>query len=307
MHRSGGTLLSRLLNCHPDLVIWGEHGAFIKGLAESYELLLKHRALMRHHAELIDQHIQFTPEAQAKFYPWLSPFGPEDFLAHCQSLLTDLFARDIWPRQRWGFKEIRYHDPMVLEFLSAAFPQSQSVIQIRDPIELCVSNILVPWSMTKLELSGADKDQVEFERLVRDCLYAILVMQTNLQREADRRPERTLVVHYEKFGDAAATQTDRLFEFLGLRLTADVRQSLAHVLSSVAGATELKSAASNTTSLLNPAAIREAAASLLPEIKEELARTGPDLARLKGLQSDRGYCFLLGDQELLDSPLSSIF
>ena len=45
-HRSGGTLLARLLNCHPGLVIWGEHAGFINRLAEAHELLVRHHDLL---------------------------------------------------------------------------------------------------------------------------------------------------------------------------------------------------------------------------------------------------------------------
>jgi hypothetical protein len=32
-HRGGGTLMLRLLNCHPELVVWREHGGCINQLA----------------------------------------------------------------------------------------------------------------------------------------------------------------------------------------------------------------------------------------------------------------------------------
>ena len=35
LHRSGGTLLQRIVNAHPNVVIWGEHGGFINQLADA--------------------------------------------------------------------------------------------------------------------------------------------------------------------------------------------------------------------------------------------------------------------------------
>jgi len=37
--RGGGTVLARILNCHPQLVIWGEHVGLINRLAEIDDMM----------------------------------------------------------------------------------------------------------------------------------------------------------------------------------------------------------------------------------------------------------------------------
>jgi hypothetical protein len=39
LHQAGGTVLARVLNCHPDLVIWGEHVGLINRLAEIDDMM----------------------------------------------------------------------------------------------------------------------------------------------------------------------------------------------------------------------------------------------------------------------------
>ena len=46
LHRGGGTVLARVLNCHPDLVIWGEHVGLINRLAEIDDMVSRVGRLM---------------------------------------------------------------------------------------------------------------------------------------------------------------------------------------------------------------------------------------------------------------------
>ena len=41
LHRAGGTVLVRVLNCHPELVIWGEHVGLINRLAEIDDMVTR--------------------------------------------------------------------------------------------------------------------------------------------------------------------------------------------------------------------------------------------------------------------------
>jgi hypothetical protein len=41
LHRGGGTVLARVLNCHSDLVIWGEHVRLINRLAEIDDMVTR--------------------------------------------------------------------------------------------------------------------------------------------------------------------------------------------------------------------------------------------------------------------------
>jgi hypothetical protein len=44
LHRGGGTVLARVLNCHPDLMIWGEHVGLIDRLAAIDDMVTRSTA-----------------------------------------------------------------------------------------------------------------------------------------------------------------------------------------------------------------------------------------------------------------------
>ena len=158
-HRSGGTLLTRLLNCHPALVIWGEHAGILNKLAESYQVLARHSELLpeRSTAEL-QRTILAGRLGQTEWRPWNAPFGDNEFVAGCRTLVRGLFTPGVGPGQRWGFKEIRYHSPALVGFLRRLFPAAQFILLDRDPVELCVSDMLVSWSLDQLLADGVQHD-----------------------------------------------------------------------------------------------------------------------------------------------------
>jgi hypothetical protein len=307
VHRSGGTLLSRLLNCFPDLVIWGEHAGFLNKLAEAYALLADHAGLMQRTPVAIARYLAFDARARAGFDPWANPFGPDDFVTQCRRLLRDLFTHGVPQDQRWGFKEIRYHDPKLLAFLDAVFPLAQGVVLTRDPVELCISNMLAAWALERLEAAGVDRDRAEFLRAVEDCLYAIVAIERNLKAVMLGRADRVITVRYEALCESPSTELERVIKFLGLAVDRPIQARLDHVLAHVTGGTERRSDASNRQGWLAAAPIRDAAMSLLPRVREMIARDGADRARLRGLGPKGGYCYLLGDHHVGDPGISTLF
>jgi len=65
VHRGGGTVLARVLNCHPDLVIWGEHVGLINRLAEIDDMVTRVGRLMVHKTdeEIAEYHRLSGPPA----------------------------------------------------------------------------------------------------------------------------------------------------------------------------------------------------------------------------------------------------
>src|SRR5437773_6349288 len=109
IHRSGGTLLTRMLNCHPDLVIWGEHAGFINKLADADFLIRScSDALPERSVEELERYVAFGEDCQRDFSPWMNPFASSEFGKRCRDLLLAMYSR-AHAGKRWGVKEIRYH------------------------------------------------------------------------------------------------------------------------------------------------------------------------------------------------------
>jgi hypothetical protein len=127
MHRSGGTLLQRVINAHPDVVIWGEHGGFINKLAEADAALAQRPEVM---SPLAERDIQgfLSRRGAGNFDPWMQPFERSVYRKRCRDLIHDSFSRGLVPGQRWGFKEIRYYTLNTARFLAELFPWSLFVI-----------------------------------------------------------------------------------------------------------------------------------------------------------------------------------
>jgi hypothetical protein len=310
-HRGGGTLMLRLLNCHPELVIWGEHGGFINHLAEADLVLRSYGALLGPRPE--DEFARFLASdaaGLADYAPWLSPLTVEDFPTWCRNMIRELFTRRLRPDQRWGFKEIRYHRPLVANFLARLFPGGQFILLTRDPIELCVSNILIYWGLQSLLARQVQHDLVEVIQIVEDCLYAIVAMQTNMAAIRQALPTRTVSVTYDELTATAATQIERVLTFLRLAPTPEVREKLRIVIGAVVGATDKQRPASQpdqNLGLLTADLLRGLATGLLPRVTEGITSHGIDLARLRRLSVHGRYSYLLGDLESIERGCSAIF
>jgi hypothetical protein len=302
--RSGSTFLARLLNCHPDLVIWGEHAGYINKLADADLIMQSCRdVLTRRPAAELDDFVRFEGSCQTAFMPWINPFTDSDFADHCRELIRSMMVRGVRTGQRWGFKEIRYHRPTVAAFLEKLFPHGQFIVLLRDPIELCISNILVDWSLEHLRVGVGDRR--EFLRVVDDCLYAIVAIQESLMQCARDLPGKSIITRYEALASSPLSEMTRVLGFLALPLTAPVLDKMRFVAGAVSGATD--KAAAEHNALLNEHQIRIAAQEMLGRVTENIRAEGIDTARLMGLGDKGKYSFLTG--ELLESHpfISSMF
>ena len=112
--RSGSTLLQKLLNTHPELVIWGEHAGFLNGLMRSWKAVMN--------AEWIPDKVprglwlmnRDRPVDAEKWTAWDGPFSKVMYHEAIRGMLDSLLAKGLPDEVRWGFKEIRYHDPLFI-------------------------------------------------------------------------------------------------------------------------------------------------------------------------------------------------
>lgn len=308
-HRSGGTLLTRLLNCHPALVIWGEHAGFLNKLAEAQDLLDRHAALLPHRSQAELRHYAAGRRGGTEFLPWTVPFGGPAFLSGCRTMIRDLFGRDVRPDQRWGFKEIRYHSPTLVRFLRRLFPAAQFILLDRDPIELCVSDMLVSWALGSLMAERVQHDRQTFLAAVDDCLYAILAVRRNLAHARAAIADQSIAVQYEALVSAPEAEMASLLGFLRLPDCAGLSARLRLVARTVTGATDKTPALSTLDlGLLTAPSIREVAAHLLPRVAARIAQEGVDTARLRRELPDEGrFSYLVGDHAVAETSVSTMF
>lgn len=141
--RSGSTLLQRHLNSSDDLILWGEHGGFLKEFGRAYrkwhnndhvQYLLQSESV---HASLL---LSKKP-AIGVDVEWTNNFTKEDFKEYLATMIRELFTIGVPENLRWGFKEVRYKGEDIY-FLRGLFPASQFVFIVRDPVHTLASMII---------------------------------------------------------------------------------------------------------------------------------------------------------------------
>ncbi len=303
-HRSGGTMLARVLNCHPELVIWGEHGGFINQLAEIEAIAGHYEALTEPLAERgLDGYVAGGKSDPAYFNPWATPFEPGAFRQWCRDYIESTFSHGLRPGQRWGFKEVRYHTVATARFLATLFPDARFVILRRALYPLALSNLFAPWSVDRLRWSGAIQSEASVAAAVADCAYALTAIDQGFQAIAAALPDRCHVITHETITPAAREVFARLFLFLGLRGSPELLRAITAVVASRVGASDRRVAEGHLTL----ATVERHLAPALATARTQIASSGIDLARLKRLGPLGRHSYLAGDHNLSDTSLSALF
>jgi len=145
-HRSGTTLLQRLLNSYDDVLVWGEHAGVLEHLAAAYYRGREHPSLFRQARPLAE--VLADSDALGSWQAWLTWFEPPAWTAVFRRLVEELLVPGGLPGKRfWGFKEIRYgahRDDRTLEFLHALYPEALFVFIVRNPFNTVASSSRAP-------------------------------------------------------------------------------------------------------------------------------------------------------------------
>ncbi len=212
MGRSGSTLLQRVLNVHPDITIWGEHGGFLSGILQSYRLASEPSAAQNliegyeHRAMVIGELAE-----KEVFRPWVSPFRPDDLEDAIRSMLVGLFSAGLTPSIRWGFKEIRYTD-QELRTLLAVFPEAHLIVLARDIAGYAQSRFFA-FGNTDFDLES-DEGRAQASKRLATMMQGWTRRYQGLVDLVDEFADRSSVVAY---GDLVADsdRPSRLFDELG--------------------------------------------------------------------------------------------
>jgi len=307
LHRAGGTVLVRVLNCHPELVIWGEHVGLINRLAEIDDMVTRVDRLMAPKTdEAIAEYVAFPDRRLTEFDPWANPFDYDSFSRSCREMIEAIFTRGLRPGQRWGFKEIRYHRVLTVRFLEKLFPNAQFIILRRDIRDVAVSAILASWSLRWLwDYREAMSAEIA-EAVVRDVTYDLLAIETALDAVQAELAPHCLQLDYSQLLDPALGFVAPLFGFLELVLSDQVIARIRKVLEVRAGGTDQEVCFGG---ILSRDFIRARVTAIAPELSAEIAHHGIDKTRLVAQEGRGKYSFLAGDQTMRDrgSEFSSLF
>ena len=306
-HRGGGTVLVRVLNCHPELVIWGEHVGLINRLAEIDDMVRRVGRLMYPKTDKsIAEYVNVPNRRLTEFDPWANPFDYDTFRRSCREMIEAIFTRGLKVGQRWGFKEIRYHRLLTVRFLEKLFPTAQFIILRRDVEEVAVSAILASWSLRWFSKYRVAMPIEVAEEIVDDVTYALLAIENGLDTIHSHLGRRCLQLNYAQLLDASLGFVTPLFTFLELATPAEVIVRIREALAVRAGGTDREI---HFGGILSPEFIRSRITAIAPNVRADIARNGIDKCRLVARQGRGQYSFLVGDHTMRDreSEFSSLF
>jgi hypothetical protein len=205
--RSGSTLLMRLLNCSPDLVIWGEHNGFLTTMGRAFHALTCSFATncMQNSQRFAEPVLHKEPiilsHGERWSCEWTNTFDKSDVISAFRNLILELLARRLPNGVRWGFKEIRYHGDEI-GFLRTLFPRAQFILLLRNPVA-------VLQSIARHFTRGDPKRTAQ--SILRYLNFIALI-----QKQLEEQRDDVLVCHYELLTTNLDEQLNRLEEFLGI-------------------------------------------------------------------------------------------
>ena len=210
--RSGTTLLQKILNSADDVMIWGEHGGFLKQIAQAYfhntENPNVNGQIFEKNAVAKDPNLDFNRSMLTKIgYSWMNWYGRREVAANFAGLIESFFHPPGMEKRHWGFKEIRYGgDDRTIELLAELFPTARFVFIARNPVDVIASQAALGWG-SKTALSTGWKLLAE----------AWAVKNRGLLEFERANEERTHFVRFESLISKDSGAIEDLFEWLGFQ------------------------------------------------------------------------------------------
>jgi hypothetical protein len=196
-HRCGSTLLQRLLNSSPDILIWGEQKGYLNQYIPIY------RNLQQWERQVAGHRKTFLTEGYNNF---IANMLPEDYELR-EAVILHLYALFGIPatrlgRSAWGFKEVRYGVDVALS-LQECFPKARFIHLIRD-ISACFL------SMKRWEQS--ERDEWKREWTLRSLDNWEQINQSFLERGTQL--QQLLTVRFEDMTADPRQFIEQLADFL---------------------------------------------------------------------------------------------
>lgn len=224
--RCGSTLLQRILNTSPEITIWGEHGGFLKGVANAYATLVKSEFVKNNLQNSYKLHRQLVGEFNdsGKSINWANPFNQEQIKNSFRSLLLEMFTSGLNPdRVHWGFKEILYGDQdRVVDMWDELFPDTLYIFSVREPYSV-IKSMLIAWHRHKV----AGADWAGLEPIAVNCAQRWASTNGGIIQWARRLENRSLLIRYEDLIREKEEPVERLFEFIGVPVPERALESFA--------------------------------------------------------------------------------
>ncbi|MDG1360206.1 MAG: sulfotransferase [Phycisphaerales bacterium] len=208
--RSGTTLLQKILNSADDVMIWGEHGGFLKKVANAYfhhtESAKVAGAIFGKNRVAKNPNLDFNRLKLTDIdYCWMNWYGRREATANFAGLIESFFHPPTMTKRHWGFKEIRYGgDDRTIEMLAELFPNARFVFIARNPVDVIASQAAMGWEPKTVLRTGWKQLAETWAAQNRGLL--------EFQRANE---DRTRFVRFESMISKDSGEVEGLFEWLG--------------------------------------------------------------------------------------------
>jgi len=207
--RCGSTLLQKILNSVDDVMIYGEHGGFLRQIAEAYFLNLEDKKIEKY---IMSQNVAgedptsvFESLKDPQLWSaWMNWYNRETVKKNFRCFTESCFNPFALGRKvHWGFKEIRYGlNDRVPEMLAGLYPEGRFIFMVRHPVDVVASKI-----------SARMSDGIETDA------HCWVDQNTNFLDFYRLNQERSIIVRYEDLIGSKSPQLKQLFDWLGFSLT----------------------------------------------------------------------------------------
>ncbi len=204
--RSGTTLLMKILNSMDHVILSGEHGGFLKQIADAYFFHFTDEKMKKRFEKEEAPDALFAKKLEYKpGYSWLHWYGKDTVKKNYKKFIESFFSPEKFSKKVcWGFKEIRYGiNDQVMEMLIDLYPNARFVFIIRDPIDVIASQLVMgKWG--------------DLDEIIRNW-----VSQNNhMLKFYYKNNENCFLIRYEEMISKDSDKLSQLFNWLGFEISA---------------------------------------------------------------------------------------